>query len=266
LPPCGRREKLALAHGGTEQVFRTGHPAGTPRTEGTGVTRLNAPVDTDVSSRGRLAVDPVLIPGVRAGPADIADATVTSDTPLTVTSTATTTGTRLSQTVTDATAPTPTGHGKLSQSHEVAQVDAGYPDESTTLVPLSVGGHDARFSDGFKQRVHGAVLDLCQDTAVGNKDPDTGTDTAGDTGPLKTRVHQLTSQARIVLPRLRGPGRRGEALRRGRRPGPGEGPHDRDGRGLRPLAGVAERPAGSDKAVFARAASGAGQPVVPSAS
>ncbi|MGP2438401.1 hypothetical protein [Streptomyces sp. JW3] len=77
------------------RLFRTGHPADTPRTEGTGVTRLNAPADTDVSSRERLAVDPVLTPGVRAGLANIADATA------------------------------PTGHGKLSQSHEVAQVDAG---------------------------------------------------------------------------------------------------------------------------------------------
>ncbi|MGY0056872.1 SGNH/GDSL hydrolase family protein [Streptomyces sp. LZ34] len=71
------------------------------------------------------------------------------------------------------------------QSSEVSQIESGYLDNNTTLVTLSVGGNDARFTDVFKQCVYKAVLDLCQDTSIGNIDPDTGDDVAGDTGPLK---------------------------------------------------------------------------------
>ncbi|WP_326844471.1 SGNH/GDSL hydrolase family protein (plasmid) [Streptomyces sp. NBC_01558] len=110
------------------------------------------------------------------------------------------------------------------QSHEVAQIDAGYLDGNTTLVTLSVGGNDARFTDVFKQCVYGTVLNLCQDTSIGNKDVDTGDDLPGDTGPLKdwapkwlhttvrpritsvlTKIHELAPHAKIVLmgyPRL----------------------------------------------------------------
>ncbi|MER6385436.1 SGNH/GDSL hydrolase family protein [Streptomyces sp. NPDC001250] len=112
----GRLGDLDLVQGGAGRVFLTGRPHGTSATAGTGVTRLGAPAGTDISSDGRLAVDPVLAPGVRAGLAHIKDAgkgftkseepaprTATSgavgDEPLTVTSTATTTGTRLTQSV-----------------------------------------------------------------------------------------------------------------------------------------------------------------------
>ncbi|MFI2645313.1 SGNH/GDSL hydrolase family protein [Streptomyces sp. NPDC018610] len=110
------------------------------------------------------------------------------------------------------------------QSHEVPQIDAGYLDANTTLVTLSVGGNDARFSDVFKQCTYKVILDLCQNTSIGNKDPDTGDDVSGDTGPLKdwapkwlhdqvrprianvmTRIHALAPHAKIVLmgyPRL----------------------------------------------------------------
>ncbi|GAA3832263.1 hypothetical protein GCM10022403_076770 [Streptomyces coacervatus] len=71
------------------------------------------------------------------------------------------------------------------QSHEVPQIDAGYLDHNTTLVTLSVGGNDARFTDVFKQCVYKAVADLCQDTSMGNIDPDDGSPKDGDTGPLK---------------------------------------------------------------------------------
>ncbi|WP_105970524.1 SGNH/GDSL hydrolase family protein [Streptomyces geranii] len=63
----GKLGDLALKQGGTGRVFLTGHPTGTPDTEGTGVTRLDVPSDADVSSHGRLAVDPVISPGVRSG-------------------------------------------------------------------------------------------------------------------------------------------------------------------------------------------------------
>ncbi|MEU9439465.1 GDSL-type esterase/lipase family protein [Streptomyces sp. NPDC048304] len=74
---------------------------------------------------------------------------------------------------------------KQGQNSEVAQIDAGYLDNNTTLVTLSVGGNDARFSDVFNQCVLKAGLDVCQDTSIGNKDPDTGQGVDGDTGPLK---------------------------------------------------------------------------------
>ncbi|MFF7747956.1 hypothetical protein ACFZCP_01635 [Streptomyces sp. NPDC007971] len=112
----GRLGDLALVQGDAGRVFLTGHPKGTPATAGTGVTRLDAPAGTDVSSHGRLATEPVLTPGVRAGLTRIKDAgkgftrsgepasqTATpaddGDRPVTVTSIATTTGTKLTQSV-----------------------------------------------------------------------------------------------------------------------------------------------------------------------
>ncbi|MFK0135995.1 golvesin C-terminal-like domain-containing protein [Streptomyces murinus] len=57
---------LDLVSGTEGRVFLTGHP-GADRTRGSGVSRLNVPADTEVSSHGRLAVEPVLTPGIRAG-------------------------------------------------------------------------------------------------------------------------------------------------------------------------------------------------------
>jgi hypothetical protein len=57
---------VALKQGAAGRLFLTGklHDVSL---SGTPVTRLNVPADTDISSTGRLAVDPVLMPGVRAG-------------------------------------------------------------------------------------------------------------------------------------------------------------------------------------------------------
>ena len=116
---AGKLGDLDLHQGAAGRVFLTGHPTGTLRTKGTGVTRINAPSDTDVSTLGRLAVNPVLTPGVHAGLEQIknsgkgftkadpssqegsaqAPATVTADAPTTVTSTATTTGEKITQSV-----------------------------------------------------------------------------------------------------------------------------------------------------------------------
>ncbi|MDJ0345974.1 SGNH/GDSL hydrolase family protein [Streptomyces sp. H10-C2] len=116
----GRLGDLELMQGEAGRVFLTGHPTSTPATTGTGVTPVNAPSDTDVSSHGRLAVDPVLTPGVRAGllrikdagkgftkteePVPQAAAGADDDKPTTVTSTATTTGAKLTQSVQQGTA------------------------------------------------------------------------------------------------------------------------------------------------------------------
>ncbi len=114
----GKLGDLALQQGGTGRVFLTGHPTGTPKTEGTGVTRLDAPADANVSSHGRLAVDPVVSPAVRAGLERIKGAgkgftrsepapqdgsaqppQSGAEEPLTLTATATTTGKTITQSV-----------------------------------------------------------------------------------------------------------------------------------------------------------------------
>ncbi|MGW2863261.1 SGNH/GDSL hydrolase family protein, partial [Streptomyces sp. NPDC001205] len=109
----GRLGDLDLAQGEAGKAFLTGHPTAIRDTAGTGVTRINAPANVDISTHGRLAVDPVLTPGVRAGlahikdagkgftkpeePAPQAPASTDRSGPATVTSTATTTGTKLTQ-------------------------------------------------------------------------------------------------------------------------------------------------------------------------
>ncbi|MFC1431414.1 Tat pathway signal protein [Streptacidiphilus sp. N1-3] len=127
----GSLDALSLQQAGTSQVFLAGHPKGVPKTAGTGITPLAAGPDTDVSSQGRLAVDPVLAPGVEAGLANIADAgrsfatagatarstsqpaaaaAATAGGPVTVTATSTVTGKAVSGTVaptTDAKALAP---------------------------------------------------------------------------------------------------------------------------------------------------------------
>ncbi|MEV0416390.1 Tat pathway signal protein [Streptomyces sp. NPDC050448] len=113
----GKLGDLDLMQGEAGRVFLTGHPTGTPATKGTGITRIDAPSDRDVSSHGRLAIDPVLTAGIRASLERVKDAgkgfttaepspeaarsspDTTGTPPVTVTSTATTTGARLTQTM-----------------------------------------------------------------------------------------------------------------------------------------------------------------------
>ncbi|MHC0430864.1 SGNH/GDSL hydrolase family protein [Streptomyces sp. O3] len=120
---------LSLKQGGSGRVFLTGKPTGAPRTKGTGITPLDVPVDADVSSHGRLAVDPVLAPGVRAGlerlkasgrdsfqvpePAPRKKGHQPGSERLTVTSTAARTGEKVTQPVTSEHADGP-GSGQLS--------------------------------------------------------------------------------------------------------------------------------------------------------
>ncbi|MFG3134301.1 Tat pathway signal protein [Streptomyces tendae] len=119
----GNLGDLSLTQGESRRVFLTGKPTGAVHLEGTGITRLDAPANTDVSSHGRLAVDPVLTPAMRAGLDRVKNAGKEftkaepdpslassrggslpggsrSDEPLTVTSTATVTGQTISQEVT----------------------------------------------------------------------------------------------------------------------------------------------------------------------
>ncbi|MQY36938.1 hypothetical protein SRB17_49400 [Streptomyces sp. RB17] len=162
----GKLGDLDLARGGSSNVFLVGHPSGAAHTRGSGIARINAPVDTDISSLGRLAVNPVLTSGLRAGVDRIKNAgegftktELASEhaTPvpgmqktaraMTVTSTATGTGTRLSQQVT----PTPHTAGNqlspaLTSVHKaLAAAGAGsgrHPQSARTAAVTSIVSHD----------------------------------------------------------------------------------------------------------------------------
>nr|WP_260611459.1 hypothetical protein [Streptomyces sp. WAC04770] len=130
LLASGKLGELALEQGTEGRAFLTGDTTHA-NLSGTGVTHLDVPADTDVSSHGRLAVDPVLMPGVRAGLERIGNAgkgfvgaetaprsrtvddpTRGSAAPLTITSVATVTGEKITQAVTDTTSDT--GKGSFS--------------------------------------------------------------------------------------------------------------------------------------------------------
>ncbi|MFE5122951.1 hypothetical protein [Streptomyces sp. NPDC056669] len=69
------------------------------------------------------------------------------------------------------------------RSSELAQLKQGYLDQNTSLVTLSVGGNDARFTDIIKKRVLSTIRN-CQAESLDNIDPDNGEKTGGDTGRL----------------------------------------------------------------------------------
>ncbi|MFG2568196.1 SGNH/GDSL hydrolase family protein [Streptomyces sp. NPDC048567] len=120
----GKLGDIDLRQGGQGRVFLTGKPSSRPD-PAADVTRLDVPADTDVSTLGRLAVNPVITPGVRHGLARIKDAgkgfdaaeataavtpqktvgapdTVDPVQPVTVTSTAAVTGKAIEQAVPDS--------------------------------------------------------------------------------------------------------------------------------------------------------------------
>ncbi|MEU6406012.1 hypothetical protein [Streptomyces sp. NPDC046985] len=152
----GKLGDLDLKRGGSAQIFLTGHVAGTPRTEGHQITRIDAPADRDVSSQGRLAVDPVLTSGVRAGVDRVTNAgngftgaepsvkdspaqatgRQAADAPLTVTSTVTTTGEKLSQTVTKTIKAA--GKDRLSPALTAAGTSGSDPGAHTHLMRTAV--------------------------------------------------------------------------------------------------------------------------------
>jgi hypothetical protein len=99
------------------------------------------------------------------------------------------------------------------QFGETSQVDAGYLDENTTLVTLSIGGNDARFGDVMQHCTQGDPAVNCQDTRL---DPDTSNLSVAEPELIRTKVkdsisivltqiHKKAPNARIVLmgyPRL----------------------------------------------------------------
>ncbi|MCX4853786.1 hypothetical protein [Streptomyces canus] len=153
-----------LQRGGSTQVFLTGQVTETPRTGGSGITRLHAPADTDISTLGRLAVDPVLTPGMRSGLSRIENAgkgftgaepapqdspvqaagVRAADAPVTVTSTATGTGAKISQPVTKAMETT--GQDRLSPALTTGSAPASGSGTHTQLTRsaavTSIVSHD----------------------------------------------------------------------------------------------------------------------------
>ncbi|MET8485939.1 SGNH/GDSL hydrolase family protein [Streptomyces tendae] len=147
----GKLGDVDLRQGAGGRVFLTGKPVGT-QLKDTGVTLLDAPAETEVSTLGRLAVDPVLTPRVRHGLARIRNAgkdfnkngagskslvdgapdAVGADEPTTVTSTATTTGEKLTQSV----PPTSAANGDDSVSPALADADAGIAADSRAHNPV----------------------------------------------------------------------------------------------------------------------------------
>ncbi|MEU7719506.1 SGNH/GDSL hydrolase family protein [Streptomyces tibetensis] len=132
----GKLGDVALEQGTGGRAFLTGNAKNTKLT-GTAVAHLDVAADTHVSSLGRLAVDPVLMPGVRAGLERIGsagkgftkaepsprtgtseDPTTEGTDPLTISSIATATGEKITQTVTDTTSAT--GKGSFSPALRVA--------------------------------------------------------------------------------------------------------------------------------------------------
>ncbi|MFD8688748.1 SGNH/GDSL hydrolase family protein [Streptomyces sp. NPDC059651] len=141
----GELGEIDLRQGSEGRVFLTGKPD-TARTATTGVALLNAPADTDVSTLGRLAVNPVLTPGVRHGLERIKGAgkgfdakdagqsgsqertagapdTVDEDQPVIITSTALGTGAKIEQATDDTVAAT--GNGSFSPALTAGQAPAG---------------------------------------------------------------------------------------------------------------------------------------------
>ncbi|MET9518248.1 hypothetical protein [Streptomyces sp. NPDC002994] len=119
----GKLGDLALKQGTEGRLFLTGQ-AKNARPAGSTMTRLNVPAEAEVSSLGRLAVDPVLMPGVRAGLDNIQNAgkgftkgepsaarrsaqgPADDAGPPTITSTSTATGQKITQALADTTSAT----------------------------------------------------------------------------------------------------------------------------------------------------------------
>ncbi|MEU0787705.1 Tat pathway signal protein [Streptomyces sp. NPDC006173] len=140
----GKLGAFDLKRGGGSRVFLTGQITGTAHTEATGITRLKAATDADISSAGKLAVQPPLTPGMRAGISRIKNAgqdfhgaepsaqdnvsqaptsASVAEAPVTVHSTATATGAKITQHVVVEAGPQ--GQDHLSPALAASAPDAG---------------------------------------------------------------------------------------------------------------------------------------------
>ncbi|WP_214409079.1 golvesin C-terminal-like domain-containing protein [Sphaerisporangium fuscum] len=105
-------------------------------------------------------------------------------------------------------------HGGDGQYGELPQMAQGYLDENTTLVTLSIGGNNARFSDVVKRCIYGdKLVQECQTTTIsGDSAPLSVAEPERIKGPVRDaikavllRVHVLAPNAKIMVmgyPRL----------------------------------------------------------------
>ncbi|MEU0656936.1 SGNH/GDSL hydrolase family protein [Streptomyces albogriseolus] len=154
----GKLGDLALEQGSEGRAFLTGNSTDA-KLAGTAVTRLDVRADAEVSSHGRLAVDPVLMPGVRAGLNRIGNAgksftrtepptwahtshdpTDGDPAPPTITSVATATGEKINQTVADTTSGT--GKESFSPALPTARKSGRTPEKSGLAAQAAADPHD----------------------------------------------------------------------------------------------------------------------------
>ncbi|HYQ68793.1 MAG TPA: SGNH/GDSL hydrolase family protein [Actinophytocola sp.] len=94
----------------------------------------------------------------------------------------------------------------FGQYQEGSQVDQGFLDQHTTLVTLSIGGNDARFTDIMTRCTLGTI-DLCQNTTLdGDTKPLAQAEPERINGPVLAGIekvlagiHRLAPNARILL-------------------------------------------------------------------
>ncbi|MDG9721089.1 SGNH/GDSL hydrolase family protein [Streptomyces sp. DH24] len=153
----GKLGDLALEQGSEGRAFLTGNTTDA-KLAGTAVSRLDVRADADVSSHGRLAVDPVLMAGVRAGLDRIGNAGkgFTRDEPSpraptqdptdgnpaapTITSVATATGEKITQTVADITSGT--GKESFSPALTTAGKSGRTPQKSRLAAQAAADPHN----------------------------------------------------------------------------------------------------------------------------
>ncbi|WP_241662394.1 MULTISPECIES: SGNH/GDSL hydrolase family protein [unclassified Streptomyces] len=162
----GELGAVDLRQGAAGRVFLTGKPSDV-HPKNTGVTVLNAPANTDISTLGRLAVNPVLTPGVRHGLSQIKNAgkgfknsstepqlrpvgapdTVKASESTTVTSTSITTGEKITQSLQEhpagnGGAPSPALTGTASPAPRTVAADSRAHDPVDTDRWCSVPRND----------------------------------------------------------------------------------------------------------------------------
>lgn len=78
------------------------------------------------------------------------------------------------------------------QFGEMSQMDKGYLDENTTLVTISMGGNDARFSDIVKECIYAAGLQSCPDTELSGESEDMDVQVPADINSRVRRSIEVT--------------------------------------------------------------------------
>lgn len=106
--------------------------------------------------------------------------------------------------------PKPTnafGQEGTGQYGEMSQIDKGYLDENTTLVTMSIGGNDARFSDVVKECIYASGIFECPDSELAGESDDMSVQVPRDINgrvkqSIRTTVQEIAKRApnaKIIL-------------------------------------------------------------------